>query len=79
MPMLIVDDNRRYAEALFRDAQRHGILLRHAASLQEARELFEGPEGGSLTGIILDVKCCKEKHQGVPDNSFIVAAVRSTG
>ncbi|AJE03229.1 response regulator [Geobacter pickeringii] len=79
IPMLLVDDNRRYAEALFRDARRHGIVIHHALSLEEAREVFEGPAGSSLAGLILDVKCHKEKNQPVPDNSFIVAAVKYFG
>jgi ActR/RegA family two-component response regulator len=77
--MLIIDDDRRYAESLCRDAQRKGIRLQHASSLEEGRELFEGPVGAVLTGIILDVKCLRDKRQTVPDNSFIVAAVRYFG
>lgn len=74
--MLVIDDNRPYVEALHRDAQRFGILLTHAGSLEEGRELFERQESWVLTGVILDVKCLKERHQQVPDNSFITAAVR---
>lgn len=79
LPMLIIDDNRRYVEALFRDARRMGILLRHASSLEEGRELFEGPDGAGFTGVILDVKCLRDRRQTVPDNSFIVAAIRYFG
>ena len=74
--MLIIDDNRPYVEALHRDAQRYGIILVHAGSLEEGREYFERHDGWSLTGIILDVKCLKERKQQVPDNSFLTAAVR---
>ncbi|TWJ16850.1 DNA-binding transcriptional response regulator [Geobacter argillaceus] len=74
--MLVIDDNRPYVEALHRDAQRFGIVLTHGGSLEEGRELFEQQDAWSLAGVILDVKCLKERHQQVPDNSFITAAVR---
>jgi len=74
--ILIIDDNRHYVEALHRDAQQYGIILVHSGSLEEGRECFERQDGWSLTGIILDVKCLKERTQQVPDNSFLTAAVR---
>ncbi len=74
--MLIIDDNRPYVESLHRDAQRYGITLIHAGSLEEGREIYERLENWSLSGIILDVKCLKERNQQVPDNSFLTAAVR---
>ena len=74
--MLIIDDNRPYVEALYRDAQRYGITLEHAGNLEDGRDCFERQDGWSLTGVILDVKCLKERTQQVPDNSFLTAAVR---
>jgi len=74
--MLVIDDNRPYVEALYRDAQRFGIALVHAGSLEEGREIYERHDSWSLAGIILDVKCLKERNQQVPDNSFLTAAVR---
>ena len=74
--MLVIDDSRPYVEALHRDAQRFGMSLVHAGSLEEGREIFEQRDGWSLSGIILDVKCLKERTQQVPDNSFLSAAVR---
>jgi ActR/RegA family two-component response regulator len=74
--MLVIDDNRPYVEALHRDAQRFAITLVHAGSLEEGREIYERLDSWSLTGIILDVKCLKERSQQVPDNSFLTAAVR---
>jgi ActR/RegA family two-component response regulator len=74
--ILIIDDNQAYVEALHRDAQRRGIALLYAGSLEEGRELFEQQDNWTLSGIILDVKCLKERQQQVPDNSFITAAVR---
>jgi ActR/RegA family two-component response regulator len=74
--MLIIDDNRPYVEALYRDAQRYGITLVHAGNLEDGRDCFERQDGWSLTGVILDVKCLKERTQQVPDNSFLTAAVR---
>jgi ActR/RegA family two-component response regulator len=74
--MLVIDDNRPYVEALHRDAQRFNISLVHAGSLEEGREITEQRDGWSLTGIILDVKCLKERNQQVPDSSFLTAAVR---
>jgi len=74
--MLVIDDNRPYVESLHRDAQRFGIALVHAGSLEEGREIFERLDSWSLAGIILDVKCIKERNQQVPDNSFLTAAVR---
>ncbi len=74
--ILVIDDNRPYVESLHRDGQRYGIALVHAGSLEEGRELFERRDGWSLSGIILDVKCLKERNQQVPDSSFLTAAVR---
>jgi ActR/RegA family two-component response regulator len=79
LKMLIIDDSLPYVEALYRNVQRHGILLRHAGSLEEGREFFEGPEGAAISGIILDVKCMKARRQEVPDSSFITAAIKYFG
>src|SRR6516165_1477269 len=76
LTMLIIDDDERYVDALFRDGQRHGILLRHACSLEEGIALFEGPEGPLLSGIILDVECYRRSDQETPDSSFIIAATK---
>ena len=79
MKMLIIDDSLPYVEALYRDVQRSNIMLCHAGSLEEGKELFEGSEGGGIVGIILDVKCLKTRRQEVPDNSFITAAIKYFG
>lgn len=79
LKMLIIDDSLPYVEALFRTVQRFNILLRHAGSLEEGREIFEGHEGESFVGIILDVKCMKTRRQDVPDSSFITAAIKYFG
>lgn len=74
--ILVIDDDRPYVESLYRDAQRFGITLVHAGSLEEGREIYERRDSWSLVGIILDVKCLKERSQQVPDSSFLTAAVR---
>jgi ActR/RegA family two-component response regulator len=79
LKMLIIDDSQPYVEALYRTVQRYSILLRHAGSLEEGREFFEGPEGAAISGIILDVKCMKARRQEVPDSSFITAAIKYFG
>ncbi len=79
IPMLVIDDDLSYVEALNRDARRFHIALIHAGSLEEGKELYEGRNGRSLGGLVLDVKCLKECHQKVPDSSFIAAAVRYFG
>ena len=79
LKMLIIDDSLPYVEALYRTVQRFNILLRHAGSLEEGRELFEGPEGADIVGVILDVKCMKTRRQEVPDSSFITAAIKYFG
>ncbi len=76
LTFLIIDDFTPYVESLFRDAQRFNIHLLHARSLEEGKELFGGRDGGKIAGVILDVKCLKEKRQEVPDNSFLVAALK---
>ncbi|HTP64332.1 MAG TPA: hypothetical protein VMJ66_02995 [Geobacteraceae bacterium] len=77
--LLIIDDSTPYVESLYRDAQRFNIHLLHGRSLEEGKELFAGRDGGRVAGIILDVKCLKEKGQEVPDNSFLIAALRYFG
>jgi hypothetical protein len=76
LTMLIIDDDVRYVDSLFRDAQRVGIYMLHAASLEEGRYLFESPAGRSLAGVILDVECYRRKSDDVPDSSFIIAATK---
>lgn len=76
VPVLIIDDDRAYVEALHRNAQRFGIELRHAGNLEDAREIVLGDAGAQLCGVILDVICLRERGQRVPDNSFIIAASR---
>jgi len=75
LTMLIIDDSTPYVESLYRDAQRLNIHLLHGRSLEEGKELFEG-KGRMVAGLILDVKCLKEKKQEVPDNSFLIAALK---
>ena len=76
LTVLIIDDATHYVESLHRDAQRKGIRLLHARSLEEGRELDGGKEGRGVVGIILDGKCLKDRGQEVPDNSFLGAALR---
>lgn len=79
MIMLLVDDDKKFAETLNRDAQEFRILLKHASNLEDARKLMESREGRNISGVILDVVCLKERSQLVPDNSFIIAASRYFG
>jgi hypothetical protein len=76
LTMLIIDDDDRYVDALFRDGQRHDILLRHAGTLEEGIRIYEGPEGRQLCGVILDVECYRRGDQETPDSSFIIAATK---
>jgi hypothetical protein len=76
LTMLIIDDDERYVDSLFRDGQRHGIALRHAGSLEEGIAFFEGAEGRSVSGVILDVECYRRSDQETPDSSFIIAATK---
>lgn len=76
LTMLVIDDDERYVDALFRDAQRSGIFLRHAASLEEGKEILESGEGADLTGVILDVECYRRRDEETPDSSFIIAATK---
>lgn len=76
LTILIIDDSTPYVEALFRDAQRLGIRLLHARSLEEGREIHQGDDGRVVAGVILDGKCLKERGQEVPDSSFLAAAIR---
>lgn len=73
---LIVDDDTPYVEALHRMAHGQGVQLRHALTLEDARDIFSRNEQGSLSGVILDVVGLRERGQKVPDNSFIIAASR---
>ena len=74
--LLIVDDEKDYVESLNRDAQKYRIILKHVSSLEEGKVFLESKEGRSICGIILDVKCKKDKDQTVSDNSFITAATK---
>ncbi|MCM2356588.1 MAG: hypothetical protein NDI77_00390 [Geobacteraceae bacterium] len=76
LTMLMIDDDERYVDALFRDAQRHGIFLLHAASLEEGREILEGEKGAEIAGVILDVECYRRRDEETPDSSFIIAATK---
>ena len=76
LTMLIIDDDERYVDALFRDCQRSGIHLCHARSLEEGRGLHEGQEGRQISGVILDVECYRTSHDETPNSSFIIAATK---
>ena len=76
LKILVIDDDDRYVDSLYRDGQRCGMVLRHAASLEEGRELFEGAEGREFAGVILDVECLKRRSDENPDSSFIIAATK---
>ena len=76
LSVLIIDDSKPYVESLYRDAQRYSIRLMHALTLEEGKELFGGKDGRGVAGIILDVKCLKERGQEVPDSSFLAAAIK---
>ena len=76
LTMLVIDDDERYVDALFRDARRVGIRLVHAASLEEGRGVMEGAEGAGICGVILDVECYKRRDEATPDSSFIIAATK---
>lgn len=76
LKILVIDDDERYVDSLYRDGQRYGMVLRHAASLEEGRELFEGGEGRGFAGVILDVECLKRRSDETPDSSFIIAATK---
>jgi hypothetical protein len=52
------------------------MVLRHAASLEEGREMFEGVGGREFAGVILDVECLKRRSDETPDGSFIIAATK---
>jgi DNA-binding NarL/FixJ family response regulator len=71
---LIVDDDVSYVDAIYRLARNHDIMLTHAASLEDARDIFSRNGHKSISGIILDVVGLRERNQKVPDNSFIMAA-----
>ena len=77
--MLIIDDEKDYVESLNRDAQGHRIMLKHVCNLEEGKEFLKSKEGRSVCGVILDVKCMKNKEQKVPDKSFITAALKYFG
>jgi hypothetical protein len=73
--VLIIDDDENYVDALFREAQEVRLLLKHASSLEVAKEVFESAEGKSICGIILDVVCMKDREQEIPDPDFIMPAI----
>ncbi len=79
LTFLIIDDFTPYVESLYRDSQRFNVHLLHARSLEEGKERFAGKEGSKVAGIILDVKCLKDRRQEVPDNSFLMAALKYFG
>jgi ActR/RegA family two-component response regulator len=74
--LLIVDDDAAYAEAFYRIARAYAVTVLHAATLEDARELFSRQEHQDISGVVLDVVGLKERSQKVPDNSFIIAASR---
>lgn len=76
---MIIDDSTPYVESLYRDAQRLGISLLHAKSLEEGKELYGARQARGVAGIILDGKCLKERGQEVPDSSFLSAAIKYFG
>jgi ActR/RegA family two-component response regulator len=76
LTVLMVDDDERYADALFRDGQRQGVDVRHAASLEEAQGILKEIGKETLAGVILDVECYRRRDEQIPDGSFIIAATK---
>lgn len=75
MNMLIVDDHIEYVHSIKRNANRHRILLSHAGSLEEAKDIMEQPGGKNILGVILDVVCKNTKNQSLPRENFISLAL----
>ena len=75
LEMLIIDDNKEYAESLYRKAQRFQILLEHKDNLEDAMLFLKSDKGRKISGVILDVVCMKSKDQEVPSRNFITAAI----
>jgi|GEM_PF-815582 len=76
LTMLMIDDDEQYVDALFRDAQRYGVVLLSAASLEEGREIIESSAGANISGVILDVECYRRRDEETPSSSFIIAAMK---
>jgi hypothetical protein len=75
LEMLIIDDDKKFAESLNSDAQRVQIILKHKDNLEDARLFLQSDKGRKVSGVILDVVCMKSKDQEVADKNFITAAI----
>jgi hypothetical protein len=75
LEMLIIDDDIKYVESLYRDAQRSQILLTHKENLDDAAIFVKSAKAKKLSGVILDVVCMKEKDQEVAKSNFLTAAI----
>jgi hypothetical protein len=74
--ILIIDDDVPYVEALYRDAQEYRLILTPFGNLESAREFLNSSEGVSISGVILDVVCMKDKDQEIPNPDFIMTAIK---
>ena len=52
LEMLIIDDNKEYAESLYRKAQRFQILLKHRDNLEDAKLFLKSDEEKMLNACI---------------------------
>lgn len=72
---LIIDDDKSYVDALYRNAQRLRILFKHYTNLEEAKQFIESKDANAVSGVVLDVKCMMKKQQEVAHSNFIMEAV----
>jgi FixJ family two-component response regulator len=75
LEMLIIDDDKKFAESLHAIAQMQQILLTHKETLEDAQLFLKSDKAKRISGIILDVVCLKSKDQEVAKSNFLPAAL----
>jgi hypothetical protein len=74
-PVLLVDDDKEYANNFYQQAIDYEIKIFHKSSYNEMVESL--PKFiGKIAAIILDIKCLIDSEHGAPDDAFLSKAIR---
>lgn len=73
--VLMIDDDKIYAETLQTYFRPHRILIKHVSNLESAKSIIASKER-TIVAIILDCICLKDEKQEIADPSFLASAIK---
>lgn len=74
--ILMIDDNKEFAETLQREANPHRVRLECYTNLEDGLEVLQAKSERYFAGVILDVICLKDRNQKIARADFITTAIQ---